>query len=555
MSKIKYLPYALLALCHGVFAQQTPSAGSQMQQILPPPIPRVPAPTVDIRRTNVPPAPSDASVRVLVNSLRVTGAGVYSQETLLAITGFQPGTELSLADLRGMAAKIADFYHGNGYFLAQAYLPAQETRDGALTIAVMEGRYGKVILRNHAHLSDGLANSLLDGLNSGDLVTAGSLESRLLLLSDLPAVTVKSTLVPGASQGTSDLMVELDPGQRVSGSIDADNAGNRYTGRYRLGATINLNEPTGHGDVATLRAITSGSGLNYVRAAYQAQFGKAKAGASYSHLRYALGREFESLGAHGTANIASVFASYPLIRSRTSNLHVALAFDVKTFEDHMDSTVSVADKRARILTASLHGDHSDRFGGGGQSAYSLALSAGTLELQTPAVLAVDTATAQSDGHFRKLAFSAARSQSVSDAVSVYASVNGQIASKNLDVSEKMELGGMHAVRAYPEGEAYADEGYVLTLEARLLLAGFSERQAGQMQLIAFVDTGTVRQNKTPWAAGDNRRTLSGAGIGLNWTVRHDFLLRAYYARKVGSGVATSGPDASGRFWVQAVKYF
>ena len=43
-----------------------------------------------------------------------------------------------------------------------------------------------------------------------------------------------------------------------------------------------------------------------------------------------------------------------------------------------------------------------------------------------------------------------------DTVSLFASVNGQLASKDLDSSEKMVLGGMYAVRAYPEGEAYAD---------------------------------------------------------------------------------------------------
>ncbi|MCJ7798584.1 MAG: ShlB/FhaC/HecB family hemolysin secretion/activation protein, partial [Polaromonas sp.] len=75
------------------------------------------------------------------------------------------------------------------------------------------------------------------------------------------------------------------------------------------------------------------------------------------------------------------------------------------------------------------------------------------------------------------------------------------------------------------------------------------------QLIGFVDTGTVITHKNPWAPGDNRRTLSGAGIGLNWSVANNFLVRAYYAGKLGHETAASAPDKSGRFWVQAVKYF
>jgi len=49
--------------------------------------------------------------------------------------------------------------------------------------------------------------------------------------------------------------------------------------------------------------------------------------------------------------------------------------------------------------------------------------------------------------------------------------------------------------------------------------------------------------------------LSGAGIGVNWADPGNFLVRAFYAHKLGDAVATSSPDRSGRFWVQVVKYF
>jgi hemolysin activation/secretion protein len=66
----------------------------------------------------------------------------------------------------------------------------------------------------------------------------------------------------------------------------------------------------------------------------------------------------------------------------------------------------------------------------------------------------------------------------------------------------------------------------------------------------------VRLNKNPWTPGqDNRRTLNGAGVGVNWTDPGNFMVRAYYARKLGNEKATSSPDKSGRFWIQLVKYF
>ena len=527
-----------------------------MQQIPPVPAAKKEAPKFEVRQAAAPSVPVAESMKITVNSLRVTGTQVYPEAELVAHTGFKPGSALTLADLRGMAERIAAHFHRNGYFVAQAYLPAQDIKDGIVTIAVIDGRYGKVSLNNQTNLSSGLAHNLLGGLNNGDIIASGPLESRLLLLSDVPGVKVKSTLIPGASVGASDLIVDLTPGQRVTGSVDADNAGNRYTGKYRAGATVNLNDPTGHGDVASLRVMTAGSGLNYARASYQAQFGKAKAGVAYSYLRYELGEEFESLQANGTAKVASIYANYPLIRSRNNNLYTQLAYDDKTFHDRVDSTFSVTDKKARVLMASLYGDHRDGLAGGGLNSYSLTLSDGDINIQTPSARAIDGLTAHSNGHFNKLGFNAMRLQHLTDTVSLYAGVSGQVASKNLDVSEKMELGGMYAVRAYPEGEAYADQGYVLTLEARADLPRFTPTQSGQLQLIGFADTGTVTLNKNPWTDGPNRRTLSGAGVGLNWTDSgNSFVVRAYYARKLGNEVATSAPDSSGRFWIQAVKHF
>jgi hemolysin activation/secretion protein len=548
---------ALLAISSGAGAATLPSAGSQFQQIPPAPIIQKEVPQIKIEEGIAPAAPTLDQVKILVKALRVIGQTLYTEAELIAVTGFVPGSELTLSDLRGMASKISDHYRRNGYFVAQAYLPAQEIRDGSVTIAVIEGRYGKVTLNNQANLSNHVANRLLSGLNEGDLIASAPLERRLLLLSDLPGVEVKSTLIPGASVGVSDLIVDLTPGPRVTGSVDADNAGNRYTGEYRLGATINFNEPLGYGDVFTVRALTSGFGLFYVRAAYEIQLGQARTGVAYSFLEYRLIKEFETLHANGTAHIASVYGNYPLIRSRNNNLYAGIAYNAKMFQDRVDATApsTITDKQAHVLTPSLFGDSRDNFLGGGLNSYSLTWFIGVLDIQTSAAHTADAATAQSNGLYNKLGFSAMRLQGVTDSLSLYASLHGQFAFKNLDVSEKMELGGMYAVRAYPEGEAYADEGYVLTLEGRIKLPRFFERLPGQMHVIGFVDVGTVTVNKNPWTNEQNSRTLSGAGPGFTWMDYNNFSLRAYYAFKLSNEAATSAPDKSGQFWIQIVKFF
>lgn len=62
-------------------------------------------------------------------------------------------------------------------------------------------------------------------------------------------------------------------------------------------------------------------------------------------------------------------------------------------------------------------------------------------------------------------------------------------------------------------------------------------------------------NANPWDTADNHRNLSGAGVGATWDDYNNFSVRAYYSWKLGNEVALSSPDKSGRFWIQAVKYF
>ncbi|MFS2033728.1 ShlB/FhaC/HecB family hemolysin secretion/activation protein [Polaromonas sp. CT11-55] len=548
------LPLTMLALSQALLAQQLPGAGSQIQQLPPVPVPQKAAPEIRIQEGTAPGKAEPGTAKILVRSLQVTGSRVFSEAELVGLTGFAPNTELTLAELQAMAARITDHYRKNGYFVARAYLPAQSVKDNTVTIAVSEGQYGKIVLNNQTHLSDDLVRNILSGVNSGDPITNDTLEKRLLLLSDIPGVKIKSTLVPGETPGSSDLLVDITPGQRISGSVDVDNAGNRYTGEYRLGATVNINNLLGQGDVASFRAVTSGSGLNYGRASYQLQLGKATAGVAYSRLAYKLGKEFTPLQANGTAEIASIYASYPLIRSRNTNLNAGLNYDHRTFQDRVDVVPSVVDKKANVVTASLYGSHLDNLGGGGMNAFSLGLSAGNLDIETPAALAADATGARTNGSYGKLAFGASRLQRVTDTLSFYAGVNGQLASKNLDSSEKMVLGGMDGVRAYPQGEAFGDQGFIVTLEARLLLPK-PESVPGQFHLIGFVDGGSATINKKPWAAGDNHRSLGAYGVGLTWGEPGNFAIRTYYARKLGDTAATSAPDKSGRFWIQAIKYF
>jgi hypothetical protein len=547
---------ALIGSGQAARAQAPIGAGGQIQQVPPAPALEKPVPSLPVPARPAPRSPLPSGASFPVRHLHVTGETLFVEADLIAAAEFRAGDALTLPEVRAMADKITQYYNQRGFFLAQAYLPAQDITDGTVTITVLEGRYGQVDLRNQAPVADVVLQNVLHGLNPGEPVNAGPLQRRLLILADIPGVAVQSTLSPGAAVGTSDLTVNTTPGKRVDGSVEASNWGNPYTGAYLLGGSINYNEPLGIGDVLGLRVLGSTTGgLAYARAHYQAQVNDATVGIALTALRYHLGKRFTPLDAQGTEAIVSLYASYPLIRSYDRNLNILVDLDERFFEDDLRATATTVGKRATVLTVELSGDSRDSIGGGGWNTFSVAGVFGNLDIQTVSARRADAAAGRTDGGYAKLVGGVSRLQNVAGPLSLFGSVRGQIASKNLDISEKMELGGATGVRAFPEGEAYGDQGYIATLEARLMLPEPPPGIPGRLQLIAFVDTGFVSANRTPYGGGANDSTRTGVGAGIIWSDPNNFAVTVTYAHPIGGGRATSYPDSSGQLWVKLVKYF
>lgn len=536
------------------FAQQLPNTGSQLNQITNIPLLKKTEPKFEFlnKALNVVTKPGGQKIHVL--NLNIIGNESVTSVDLIIASGFIPDSMLSYGDLKNLTLNIQAYLNEKQYFVAQVFLPPQEIENGIVTIKVMEGKYGRVEVDTNDVIPLSLANTLMGDTKPGEPIKADSLAQALLLISDLPGVAVASNLEPGSAVGTSDLKVDIAEGPLLTGGVDYDNFGNTYTGSNRVGATLNVNNPSGHGDLFSLRAQTSAMGMDYGRISYQTQVGKFTPGIALTALQYQLGQQYESLSAYGTAQIASVYLRYPVVRSRVSNMSVLFNFDVKKLQDNIDATNTQTPKRVQVASISTSGDIKDDIFGGGFNTYYLGWSVGNVALQSQQSITNDARTAQTNGLFNKLYLNATRLQKIAGSVSLYASFRGQIASKNMDGTEMIGLGGANGVRAYPEGEGYGDEGYVINIEARTEVPNPFAFMPGQLQLIGFFDHGSVTFNKNPWAPGINKQTLTGAGIGVNWFSENNSVLRMYLAQKIGAAVPTSASDQPFRFWVQFIQY-
>lgn len=535
-------------VAHASVLAGPPDAGTLLQQVPPLPLP----PAVSDQRVLPeeaarPAAALDDIVPIKIREFRFTGEQAISESKLQTLLSEAVGQTLTLSGIDSFVQKVTQHYRDAGYLLARAYLPVQEIRDGVIEVSILEGRLGRRSLENRSKLHGSLASAYLEGLREGKPLRGDELERDLLLLSDLPGVEVSSTLKPGTSVGTTDLDIRLNEGKAINGTLEADNYGGRSTGVERLGGSINVGNLTGFGDSVTMR-IMGAKRMAYARLAWQLPVGGAgtQVGVAWSEMRYRVGEEFARLDAHGRAEIGSLYLLQPLLRSRNSNINGQLLYDHKRLVDDVDATATRARKSVDVYTAGISGNRVDALLGGGHSQASLTYTVGRLRLDDIND-ALDRRGHKTAGSYSKWNLSVSRQQQLGGNWSLAAALRTQWAGKNLDSSEKMGLGGPNGVRAYPQGEAFCDDGWLMSFDLRYRLLG--NWQAG-----LFYDKGEGRVSHRPLAFDrSNHRHLAGHGLGLIYA-GGDFNIQATVAWR-DTDAPTSDADHRPRAWIQALKFF
>ena len=559
MSLLKPLTLAVLAALAPLAVsaaepQVPPDSGSILQQLKPatPPPPASPATGLTIERESGGTLP--ATEAFTVKRITLTGNTRFDTTTLHALIADAEGKSLTLSQLGQVADRITDYYHAHHYPLARAIIPAQSIKDGAVMIQVFEARYGKVTLENKSRVTDPLLKATLAPLKVGEVIEQTEMDHVLLLLSDIPKIAVNAVIKPGETVGTSDLDVTTLPGPRWSGIASADDYGNKYTGRTRGGATVSLMDPFDHGDFLSLAGLSSGEDLNYGRLSYESTLNGlgTRVGAAFSALHYKLGDPLEALDGHGTAQVASLWVKQPLIRSQNLDLYAQVQYDRLTLRDDLDASAIETDRHLNNGTATLTGDARDGLLAGAVSTGNVSLTYGRVAFDNGEAQLADGASARTQGNFSKWNVNLARLQKLSAADGLYLSFAGQWTSDNLDSSQKMVAGGPYTVRAYDLGAVSGDVGELGTVEYQRDLGAAWQ---GQWQASAFLDSEHVKVNETPWVAGPNGATLTGAGIGLAWAGPQQWTAKTSLAARIGAVPSLVTDPSSVRLWVEVNKAF
>lgn len=536
-------------------AQTAPNAGTVLQQIQQGQRPALPPKSAPLFLAP-PPLESIGGATVTVSAFQFAGNTLLSGGKLAPVVKSYIGRPLTFADLQNAAIAVANAYRRAGW-VVKAYLPQQDITGGTVTIQIIEAKFGAARIDGSTNrASVARLKDIVDSAQSpGTPVSADALDRALLLIGDLPGLIATGSLAEGANSGETDVVVAVKDGPQVTGLVTADNEGARATGGQRITVNASLNSPFGIGDRADGIVLHS-QGSDYERLAYSLPVGSEgwRVGVNGSHLNYDIVTpDFGALDAHGDSSTVGLEANYPLIRTRLANLYFAVNLDDKRF-DNFSGGATTTRYSIQDATASVYGNLFDNLGGGGGiNTASIALENGHDDLARSPNEATDADTVDTAGNFEKLNLSVSRQQTVTDYFSLYGSLAGQWANKNLDSSEKLYLGGYNGVRAYPADEGGGTEGALANLETRFKLPL-------NFAAIGFLDYGTVRINRDNDYTGatfPNTDTLKGAGVSLGWTASFGLNVKATAARRLGRNPdpTSTGDDQDGsliinRVWVQ-----
>ena len=542
----------LVLLANVLFAANIPNSGTILNEIKPSKQVEKKAPALPIQKYEAPITAND-TVKVMVKKFSIENNTVFSTEVLHNLIKEYEGKELTLLDIKKVAEIITKYYRTKGYFVARAYIPAQNLNNNIVRIVIIEGVYGKFNLKNSSNIKDATIKKYLSKFDN-NVIFMDDLERQIFLINSLSGLQiVDAQIAPGQMVGSSDFTLTMEASKKFEGSVSVDNYGNKYVGDERASLGGTFNSPLGYGDSINVFFLNSFTNeLNYGNVSYNIPIANSgmSANLGFSKLKYTLGDSYKSLDAYGNATVIEAGISYPLIKNTSNSLNIKGQYAHRVMTDWMnaeDDKKSVDD-----FTFSLESSKSISLFNLPSSLFStISFTQGHKNLETPTAKTND-AIANTAGSFSKANLNLTHNLQLNEKTALRTIFNAQTGfNRNLDSSQDLSVGGAYGLRAYGDNELSGDKGFLFSVE---LLCSLPTFKGVFHQVGMFYDTAKVWSNMNTWdGLEDNTRRLND--VGISYTVLYKSLnFKASFAHGFGSEAVSVSQESRNKllaqlFWV------
>ena len=484
------LAAGFLVLSGSAYSQVGPDAGALQQQL---------QREVDRDRQNVAPdnlikkpakpsRPKSGDKTIEVSSFKVVGITLITQEQ--AQEALKPFTnrQLTLDQIKEAGDALTNLYAQMGR-MAQAVIPPQDVVNGVITIKIIEGKVGNVIIElnkeSPSRLKSEVIQKFITNSNEpGNLIDLNGLERSLAILNETPGNEVSGELAEGDKEETTNILVNAKDTGLFAGRVDLSNYGAANTGPAQATASLSLNNPSGNGDQATLDVIGSqGSVYGQLRYGLPVGYDGWRVSAGVSALDYKSLSSYSTTISQGTAQTYGIYSIYALERTARSTKNVIINFENKNYNNQTNGIES-SNYQLNDLSLGINGTN---FIGQAYASWGATATLGSLSINNSNQANNDAQGAATKGTFAKLGFNGSITQPLPiDKTNLVASIYGQLANKNLNSAEQIYMGGPYGVRAYPVAQGGGAQGAIASVE-------INHNLIEDLQVGVFFDAGLVQQ--------------------------------------------------------------
>lgn len=444
----------------------------------------------------------------------------------------------TIGELQNLANEITDFYRSAGFIVAQAFIPVQEVVDGVVTIQVLEGVLGKVIVEGGSRITAEQLARPFSGM-LGEPLTNDEVETVMVRLTDYPGLTSFGVFQPGEVVGESDLVLKVQEEKGGDMKFSLNNHGSRFTGQYEAKATLGINNMFRNLDRLSLSLQQSfDPDLSQVRSfEYEGMFFKPQyrwsMGASQSDFEIeGTGRSSAQLSGFSRQAYLRVRNNYR--RGRTHNAHVQFGIDRKTGKT-LQSNRLLARDHLTVLTFEYGYDSLDTESESidqlsAQFSIGLGHLLGAMKNYDDDRSSRRGASGEyAGGRFEKLSLNYTLLKTLSPTRSLLLRTQYQYTSDMLVGMEMFSLGGPNSVRAYPGSEATMDRGIFVSLEHIWNAPGFADKQSwfksrkwGEVLAVSAYFDWAYGEKLNNLVSENRYASLKGWGLGAQLNVPGSF---------------------------------
>lgn len=474
--------------------------------------------------------PSQPNVSIFVRKIEVVGRSIFSAQEINPIVQPLEGRSATLQELQKVADAITQLYINKGYITSRAVLVNQVITDGVVQIRVIEGSLEEIQIEGTRRLNRDYVSSRVR-LAVKKPLNINKVEEQLRLLRIDPLFDkVEASIGAGTKLGQSILTVRVKEANPFVSVFNVDNYSPPSIAPERGGVSLRYRNLTGIGDEISAsynfglnfgdfdRAASNVYDFTY-RVPLNPMNGTLQFRAAPNNNKLVNPPAIQPFSdIKGSLDFYELSYRQPLVRSLKEEfaLSTAFAFQGNDGSFTFDGIpINAGRSRTRVLKFGQDYTRRDTQGAWAiQSQFSFGLDIFD---------AIVSSQPNQDGSFFSWLGQVQRVQQLGNDNLLIVQADIQLTPDDLPAFYEFFIGGGQSLRGYRQNARSGDNGYRLSLEARIPL--LRDRQnIPTLQLAPFIDLGQV------WNKRDNpdNSFLASTGLGLLWQPIRNLNIRVDY---------------------------